>query len=186
MSQQPRLPILLVCLLIALPAQVVLHELGHIAAARLTGDSEATVRLAQQEPGGWLRLGAAHYDGTKLSGVGRVVAPLGGLLLTQCVALALLGGSTRWSQRARTYAAVMVGALLLDVLIQGGWAIITDVPRPPQLSGIDLADVMSTVHGRTGVSVAGMKAGLFLLLVGYGLVGAFTLRRRLGSPSWSA
>jgi hypothetical protein len=92
MSQQPRLPILLVCLLIALPAQVVLHELGHIAAARLTGDAEATVRLAQQEPGGWLRLGAAHYDGTKLSAVGRVVAPLGGLLLTQCVALALLGG----------------------------------------------------------------------------------------------
>jgi hypothetical protein len=186
MSQQPRLPILLVCLLIALPAQVVLHALGHIAAARLTGDSEATVRLAQQEPGGWLRLGAAHYDGTKLSAVGRVVAPLGGLLLTQCVALALLGGSTRWPQRARTYAAVVVGALLLDVLIQGAWAIITDVPRPPQLSGIDLADVMSTVHGRTGVSVAGMKAGLFLLLVGYGLVGAFTLRRRLGSPSWSA
>jgi hypothetical protein len=186
MSQQPRLPILLVCLLISLPAQVVLHELGHIAAARLTGDSGATVRPVQQEPVGWFQLGAAHYDGTMLSAVGRVVVPLGGLLLTQCVALALLGGSTRWPQRARTYAAVVIGALFLDVLTQGAWAIVTDVPRSPQLSGIDLADVMSTVRGRTGVSVAGMKAGLFLLLVGYGLAGASTLRRRLGSPSWSA
>jgi hypothetical protein len=186
MSQQPRLPILLVCLLIALPAQVMLHELGHIAAAQLTGDSTATLRLAQREPTGWLRLGAAHYDGTKLSAVGRVVAPLGGLLFTQGVALALLVASARWSQRARTYAAVVGGAFLLDVLIQGVWAIITGVPRQPHVSGIDLADVMSAVHGWTGVSVAGMKVGLFLLLVGYGLVGAFTLRRRFGSPSWSA
>jgi hypothetical protein len=186
MSQQPRLPILLVCLLIALPAQVVIHELGHVIAARLMGDPKATLHLTQREPIGSFWIGAAHFDGAKLSAVGQVAVSLSGLLLTQGVALALLAGSARWHQRARTYAAVVVGALLLDVLIQGAWAIITDAPRPPQLSGIDLADVMSTVHGRTGVSVAGMKAGLFLLLVGYGLVGAYTLRRRLGSPSWSA
>jgi hypothetical protein len=186
MNERPRLPILLVCLLIALPAQVMLHELGHIAAARLTGDSGATIRPAQREPAGWLRLGAAHYDGTKLSLVGRVVVPLGGLLLTQGAALAMLVASARWPQRARTYTAVGVGAFLLDVLIQGVWAIITDVPLQPRMSGIDLADVMFAVHDRAGVSVAGMKAGLLLLLVGYGLVGAYTLRRRLGSPSWSA
>jgi hypothetical protein len=81
---------------------------------------------------------------------------------------------------------VAVGAFLLDVLIQGVWAIISEVPLQPRMSGIDLADVMFAVHDRAGVSVAGMKAGLLLLLVGYGLVGAYTLRRRLGSPSWSA
>ena len=186
MSQQPRLPILLVCLLIALPGQVMFHELGHVLVARLMGDPEATLLLAPRESAGTLWIGAAHYDGATLSPVGQILAPLGGLLLTQCAALALLVGSARWPQRARTYAAVVVGAFLLDVPAQVVWALIAEVAQPPHLSGIDLADVMSVVHGWTGVSVVGMKAGLLLLLAGYGLVWGYALRRRFGGRSWAA
>lgn len=186
MSQQPRFPILLVCLLIALPAQVMFHELGHVIAARLMGDPGATLHLTQRDPAGSLWIGAAHYDGAKLSAVGQVAAALGGLLLTQCVALALLLGSARWPQRARTYAAVVVGAFLLDVPAQVVWALITEVAQPLHLSGIDLADVMSVVHGWTGVRVVGMKAGLLLLLAGNGLVWGYALRRRFGARSWAA
>ena len=186
MRQQPRLPILLVCLLIALPAQVMLHEFGNIMVARLMGDPEATLHLTQQEPPGSLWIVVAHYDGAKLSGVGQAAASLGGLLLTQGVALALLVGSARRPQRARTYAAVVVGAFLLDVPAQVVWALIAEVAPPPHLSGIDLADVISVVHEWTGVSVAGMKAGLALLLAGYGLVWGYALRRRFGGRSWAA
>jgi hypothetical protein len=177
---------LLVCLLIALPAQVMLHELGHVMVARLMGDREATLQLTQRDPAGSLWIAAAHYDGATLSGVGQVAASLGGLLLTQGVALALLVGSARWPQRARTYAAVVVGAFLLDAPAQVVWALIAEVARPPHLSGIDLADVLSVGRGWTGVSVVGMKAGLLLLLAGYGLVWGYALRRRFGGRSWAA
>jgi hypothetical protein len=186
MSQQPRLPILLVCLLVALPAQVVLHELGHIAAARLMGDSGATLHLTPRAPAGSLWIGAAHYDGATRSAAGQVAASLGGLLLTQCVALALLVGSVPWPQRARTYAAVAVGAFLLDVPAQVVGALIAEVAQPPRLSGVDLADVMSVVHAWTGASVVGMKTGLLFLLAGYALGWGYALRRRFGGRSWAA
>jgi hypothetical protein len=81
---------------------------------------------------------------------------------------------------------VVVGAFLLDVPAQVVWALITEVAQPLHLSGIDLADVMSVVHGRTGVRVVGMKAGLLLLLAGNGLVWGYALRRRFGARSWAA
>jgi hypothetical protein len=186
MSQQPRFPVLLVCLLIALPAQVMLHELGQILAARLMGDAGATFLPTQRDLFGSLRIITAHYDGAALSGTGQVAVSLSGLLLTQSVALALLVGSAGWPRRARTYAAVVVGTFLLDVPLQGAWAVVSAVPPRPQVSGVDLADVMSVVHGETEMSVIGMKAGLLLLVAGYGFATGYVLRRRFGAPSWAA
>jgi len=186
MSQRPRLPILLVCVLVALPTQLIVHECGQIVLARLTGDPDATLRHSQWHPSGAMGGWTAEYDATRLTAVGRMLVPVGGLLFTQSVALGILLVSARWSQRFRAYAAAAAGSFAVDVALQVGRAIAANAAHGPYSMGVDLEDAAQAIFGLTGVSLAAVKAALVVCALAYGLAMWRVIRRRLRGRSWAA
>ncbi|RPI10776.1 MAG: hypothetical protein EHM71_02680 [Zetaproteobacteria bacterium] len=92
MTRQPRLPVVVLLVLMAAPAQLAVHALGQTAIARVMGDGDATLRAHAGRTGGptWTR--AAGYDPEKLSAAGQALVPLGGLVCTQ-VARAVVAGA---------------------------------------------------------------------------------------------
>ena len=184
MTRQPRLPVILLLVLIAAPAHLVVHALGQTAIAWVMGDADAAFPLypGQSGPSG---IRSASYDPGKLSSVGQALAPLGGLLCTQIAALGLLAGSARRSRKARTYLGAFGGVFLVDVPVQVVRAALADVGSHPLPSGIDLADVMVVVQGWTGASPVGMKAILIVFSIGYCVVAGRVLLRRFRGRSWA-
>jgi hypothetical protein len=177
--------VVLLLVLMAAPVHLVIHALGQTAIARVTGDADAAFPAYPERSSGppWIR--AASYDPGKLSSVGQVLAPLGGLLCTQVAALGLLAASARRSRKARTYLGAFGGVFLVDVPVQVARAVIDDVGSHPHPSGIDLADLMAVVHGWTGASFVGMKAILLIFSIGYCLVVGQMLLRRFRGWSWA-
>ena len=186
MSQRPRLPILLVCVLVALPTQLIVHECGQIVLARLTGDPDATLRHSQWHPSGAMGGWTAEYDATRLTAVGRMLVPVGGLLFTQSVALGILLVSARRSQRSRAYAAAAAGSFAIDVALQLGRAIAVSAAHGPYSTGVDLEDASRAIFGVTGVSVVAVRVALAVCALAYGLAMWRVIRRRLRGRSWAA
>jgi len=184
-TRQPRLPVVLLLVLMAAPVHLVVHALGQTAIARLTGDADAALRLHSGPSSRTPWIPVATYDLGKLSPVGRVLTPLGGLLCTQVAALGLLAASARRSRKARSYLGAFGGVFLADVPVQVARAVLADAGSHPRPMGIDLADVMTVVHGWTGASVVGMKVILVVFSIGYCLVAGRVLLRRFRGRSWA-
>lgn len=183
MNRQPRLPVVLLLVLLAAPVQIVVHDLGRTALAQLAGDSDAAFHPFPWQPSRAPWSGVPTYDPARLSPIGQVLAPLGGLLFTQAAALGFLAAGARRPRKARTYLGAVGGVFLADVPVQVVQAVIADVGRRPQP---DLASVMSLIYDWTGAGVVLMKAVLIVLSIGYCAVAGRLLWRRFRGRSWAA
>jgi hypothetical protein len=185
MTRQPRLPVVVLLVLIAVPAQLAVHALGQTVVARATGDGDATLRAEPDRPGRstWFR--TVRYDPAKLSAAGRVLVPLAGLACTQLVAAGLLAAGARRSRKAQAYLGSAGGAFLLDVPVQVARAVVADPGGGPGHTGVGLADLVAVAHGWTGVGVPGLTAALVVLALLHCVLAGRVLARRLRGRSWA-
>ncbi len=185
MTRQPRLPVVVLLVLMAAPAQLAVHALGQTAIARVMGDGDATLRAHAGRTGGptWTR--AAGYDPEKLSAAGQALVPLGGLVCTQVAALGLLAAGARRSRKTQAYLGAVGGVFLLDVPAQVARAVVAGAGGFPRPSGIDLADLLAVVHGWTGASVMGLTVALVVVSSAYCALAGRVLVRRLRGRSWA-
>jgi hypothetical protein len=185
MTRQPRLPVVVLLVLMAAPALLAVHALGQTAIARVMGDGEATLQSQPGRTGGLTWIRTAAYDPAKLSAAGQALVPLAGLVCTQVAAVGLLAAGARRSRRAQAYLGAVGGVFLLDVPVQVARAVIADVGGHPGQSGIDLAELLAVVHGWTGAGVPGLKAALVALALPYCALAGRVLARRLRGRSWA-
>jgi hypothetical protein len=180
------LPILLVCILIAIPAQLIVHECGQLVLARLMGDPDATLRSSEWRVSGGMRVWSAEYDTERLVPLGRVLVPLAGLLFTQSVALGMLAVSARWPVRSRAYAAVAAASFGVDLVVQLGRAVVASATGVSGAMGFDLENAARAMVAVWGLHILVSTAILWIAVGAWAFGFWRVVRRRLRGRSWAA
>lgn len=117
---------------------VVVHELGHVAAARLAGDPAADFVLYQRTPDGWM-IGYTSYDSGLFTPGAQGVVNLAGVTATSLAGALLF--LLRWRRRPGLLRTVVTGAAICfaaDLPAQCIQGALSTLPYPSP-AGVDLA-----------------------------------------------
>ena len=159
---------------------IIIHEMGHVAVARLFGDNEASYFLYRRYPTGGFCIGC--YTFGVLSDTGTAFVKIGGVIFTQFIFLATLAAlKTKVVNFApRVPMTILAVLFFLDLPFQilQGFRPAPDAPK----SGIDLADFSQLVSLQTNVSAFSIKIVLVVAFVIYFLSMMWLYRARLEQP----
>ena len=164
----------------ALIAMITLHEVGHVVAARLLGDSTATFRLVYRGPDGSC-IGCSFVDVTALGDDELLVVSGAGVAATQALAVAGIAviGRVDASRPALRRAVVAVTGLCpLDAPYQAIQGFRTSIPPqqfPTQIDAVDFSHLLGT---RIGTDPRVVTWSLVILAVGWTVGLLATLRYR--------
>src|SRR5512139_1316719 len=144
---------------------ITIHELGHVAVMRLLGDDEAWFYLVKVDENGQC-LGCTTDSEIEYSWGGEVAKSLGGLIMTQTIALtALLLLSLRPRRRwiVTTLSVIALTFAIFDILAQVPQGLYYNLEKMSLETGVDLAKVMLLIQMKVDVSQFLLKG---LLLTG--------------------
>ena len=142
-----------------------IHELGHVAVMRLLGDDEAWFYLVKVDENGQC-LGCTTESEIEYSWSGEVAKSLGGLIMTQTIALtALLLLSLRPRRRwiVTTLSVIALTFAIFDILAQVPQGLYYNLEKMTLETGVDLAKVMLLIQMKVDASQLLLKG---LLLTG--------------------
>ena len=142
-----------------------IHELGHVAVMRLLGDDEAWFYLVKVDENGQC-LGCTTESEIEYSWGGEVAKSLGGLIMTQTIALtALLLLSLRPRRRwiVTTLSVIALTFAIFDILAQVPQGLYYNLEKMTLETGVDLAKVMLLIQMKVDASQLLLKG---LLLTG--------------------
>ncbi len=145
------------------------HECGHTLVARLLGDSTAMFYLVRIKPHGFC-VGCNIANVRTFSLAGKVGYALGGLMLTQAVALLtlLVLRFGHLDERVRRFLKVVaVMFVLLDVPVQVLQALLYNLNAQTWPTSVDLLDVLLLLAPVIGLSQWASKGILAALGAGY-------------------
>ena len=146
------------------------HEIGHTVFARLLGDGSASYALYRLHPDGSIRcIGCNAYNPHWLSFFGNVIVPLGGVIFSQGLALALL-----WYKRkvkggapCGRFCAVLTVVCVSDAAFQVAQGLAANIGQQTGLTGVDIADFIWLVASHTHLGPVLLKAALAAALLVY-------------------
>jgi hypothetical protein len=144
---------------------ITIHELGHVAVMRLLGDDEAWFYLVKVDENGQC-LGCTTESEIEYSWGGEVAKSLGGLIMTQTIALtALLLLSLRPRRRwiVTTLSVIALTFAIFDILAQVPQGLYYNLEKMTLETGVDLAKVMLLIQMKVDASQLLLKG---LLLTG--------------------
>jgi hypothetical protein len=144
---------------------ITIHELGHVAVMRLLGDDEAWFYIVKVDENGQC-LGCTTESEIEYSWGGEVAKSLGGLIMTQTIALtALLLLSLRPRRRwiVTTLSVIALTFAIFDILAQVPQGLYYNLEKMTLETGVDLAKVMLLIQMKVDASQLLLKS---LLLTG--------------------
>ena len=155
---------------------IIIHEVGHVAVARLFGDQQASYFLYRRYPNGGFCIGCFSFG--VLSDTGNTFVKIGGVIFTQLFFIAVVAAlRTKVVDLVPQWSLTMMATLFfLDLPFQilQGFRPAPDAPK----SGIDMADFSQLISLHTNVSALFIKIALVVAFVIYILAMMWLYRNR--------
>lgn len=165
MKKITRILLFVVFIPLAILLVILIHEIGHVAVARLFGDNQASYFLYKRYPSGGFCIGCFNFG--ILSDTGSLFVKIGGVIFTQLFFIALVLARKKRSLNfvPRLPMTILAVLFFLDLpfqILQG----FRPSPDAPKL-GIDIADFSQLVSLQTNLSALSIKIVLVIAFVIY-------------------
>jgi hypothetical protein len=176
MKNMTRILLFVVFIPLAILLVIIIHEIGHVAVARLFGDNQASYFLYKRYPNGGFCIGC--YTFGVLSDRGTLFVKIGGVIFTQFFFIAILTALktkiVNFVPRLATTILAVLFFLDLPFQVLQGFRPSPDAPK----SGIDFADFSQLVSLQTNLSAFSIRIALVIAFVIYLLLMMWLYRTR--------